>query len=45
MNRLSLRNNRLKFKGAGKLPSILEAFIEYGTLPQFNKGRPEDVNM
>ena len=29
MNRLSLRNNRLKFKAAGKLPIILEEFIEY----------------
>ena len=29
MNRLSLRNNRLKFKSAGKLPIILEEFIEY----------------
>ena len=29
MNRLSLRNNRLKFKTAGKLPIILEEFIEY----------------
>jgi hypothetical protein len=29
MNRLSLRNNRLKFKIAGKLAIILEEFIEY----------------
>ena len=29
MNRLSLRNNRLKFKTTGKLPIILEEFIEY----------------
>ena len=29
MNQLSLRNNRLKFKTAGKLPIILEEFIEY----------------
>jgi hypothetical protein len=30
MNRLSLRNNRLKFiKTAGKLPIIFEEFIEY----------------
>ena len=29
MNRLSLRNNQLKFKIAGKLPIILEEFIEY----------------
>ena len=28
-NRLSLRNNRLKFKIARKLPIILEKFIEY----------------
>ena len=29
MNRLRLSNNRLKFKTAGKLPIILEEFIEY----------------
>jgi hypothetical protein len=29
MNRLSLRNNRLKFKIAGKLPIVLEESIEY----------------
>jgi hypothetical protein len=29
MNRLSLRNNRLKFKTAGELPIVLEEFIEY----------------
>ena len=29
MNRLSLRNNRLKFKTVGKLPIILEGFIAY----------------
>jgi hypothetical protein len=29
MNRLSLRNNRLKFTFAGKLPIILEETIEY----------------
>ena len=29
MNRLSLRNNRLKFKTAGKLPIILEESVEY----------------
>ena len=29
MTWLSLRNNRLKFKTAGKLPIILEEFIEY----------------
>jgi len=43
MNRLSLRNNRLKFKIAGKLPVILkELFIEYAKI---NKGKPENVNM
>jgi hypothetical protein len=31
MNRLSLGNNRLKFKTAGKLPIVLEEFIEYIT--------------
>ena len=29
MNRLSLRNNRYKFKTSGKLPIILEEMIEY----------------
>jgi hypothetical protein len=29
MNRLSLRNNRLKFKTSGKLPTILEEYIIY----------------
>ena len=29
MNQLSLRNNRLKFKIAGKLPIILEEYIAY----------------
>ena len=29
MNRLNLRNIRLKFKTAGKLPTILKEFIEY----------------
>jgi hypothetical protein len=28
MNRLSLKNNRLKFKTAGKPPTILEESIE-----------------
>ena len=42
MNQLSLRNNRLKFKTAGQLPTILEEFIE---CTQFIEGKPEDVNM
>ena len=42
MNRLSLRNNRLKFETAGKLPIIVEEYVEY---PQFNKGKPDGVNM
>ena len=29
INRLSLGNNQLKFKTAGKLPIILEKFREY----------------
>ena len=29
MNRLSTRNNQLKFKILGNLPIILEEFIEY----------------
>ena len=32
----------LKFKTAGKSPTILEEFIEYTPI---NKGKPEDVNM
>ena len=40
VNRLSLRNNQLKFKTAGKLPIILEEFRG-----DFNKGKSEDVNM
>ena len=35
MNRLSLRNNRLKFKTAGKLPIILEEF--YSMYPNLIK--------
>ena len=31
-NRLSLRNNRLKVKTAGKLLIILEEFIEYTSI-------------
>jgi len=29
MNQLSLRNNRLKFKTAGKLPIVLKEFMEH----------------
>ena len=32
MNRLSLRNNRLKFKTTGKLPVVLEEFIGYTSI-------------
>ena len=42
MNRLSLRNNRLKFKTAGRLPIILQESIEY---IHFNKGKLEDVDI
>ena len=42
MNRLSLRNNQLKFKTPGKLPILSEEYIEY---IQFNIAKPEDVNM
>jgi hypothetical protein len=45
MNQLSLRNNQLKFiETARKLPIILLKFLEEH-IPQFNKGKPEDVNM
>ena len=39
MSRLSLRNNRLKVKTLGKLPIILEEFIE--NMPQINKAKTE----
>ena len=42
MNRLSLKDNWLKFKTAGTLPIILGEFMEY---TQLNEGKPEDVNM
>jgi hypothetical protein len=38
-----LRNNRLRSKTAGKLQIMLEESIEECT--QFNKGKPEDVNI
>ena len=43
MSRLSLRNHRSRLETAGKLPIILEEFIEY--IPQINKENPEDVDM
>ena len=39
MNWLNLRNNRLKFKTAGKLPIILEGFVEEEYTP-LDKGKP-----
>ena len=36
MKRLSPRNNRLKFKTAGKLPIVIEESIEY---TQYSKGK------
>ena len=39
---VEFEKHRLKFKTARKLPIILEEFIEY---TQFNKRKPEDVNM
>ena len=42
MNRLILRNNRLKFKTSGKLPIILDESVEY---TEFSKEKPKDVNM
>ena len=41
INRSSLRTNRLKFKTTRELPIILEGF----NIPQFNKRKPQDVNM
>ena len=44
MNRLSLRNSRLKFKTSGNLPIILEESIEY-TLNEYSKtGRCQHVS-
>ena len=37
MKQLSLRNNRLEFKTAGKLPIILEVFIEYAITKENRK--------
>jgi hypothetical protein len=43
MNRLSLRNNRLKLETLGELQIILEeSIVEY---IQMNKAKLEDVNM
>ena len=39
MNRLRLRNNRLKFKTSGKLPIILEEFIEEYTPNLINENQ------
>ena len=44
MNRLSLRNNRLKFKTAGKLPIILENFIKHTPHSWRKTGGCEHVN-
>ena len=38
---ISLSNTRLKFKTAGKLPTILDELIGY---TQFNKQNPDSVN-
>ena len=43
MNRLSLRNNRLKLETLGELPIILEESLE--NIPQINIETPKDVNM
>ena len=43
MNRLSLRNNQLKFKTLGELPINLEEFMKY--IPHINIEKPKDVNM
>ena len=42
INWLSLRNNRLELKIAGKLSAILEELIEYTPI---NEGQPDDANM
>jgi hypothetical protein len=43
MNRLSLRNNQLKFKTSGKLSKALEEFRE--NKPPINEEKLKDVNM
>ena len=46
LNRLSLRNNQLKFKIAGKLRIIFEEFIEYTPIYQsFYENRKENRRM
>ena len=40
---VELRNNQVKFKIAGKLLTILEAF--YRLYPKLIKEKPKDVNM
>ena len=45
MNRLSVRNNRLKFETAGNSPIILEEIHRIIKENQINKGKPEVVNM
>jgi len=42
MTRLSLRNNQLKFKTSGKVPIILDEFVEYAPI---YKRKPENFNM
>ena len=42
MNRLNLRNNRLKFKTPGKLPANLEESMEYTSN---YKEKPKDHNI
>ena len=44
MNRLNLRNNRLKSKTTRKIPIISE-FTDLQNIPQFKKRKPESVNM
>ena len=41
LNRLGLRNNRMKFKTEGDLPTVFEEFIEH---THINKGKQEDFN-
>ena len=44
MNRLSLRNNRLKLETSGELPTILEGIYTRIYL-KWMKAKPKDVNM
>ena len=43
MNRLSVRNNRLRLKTTGKLPIVLDESIEYTPIEQRKTGGGEHI--